>query len=99
MNETLGQGGQLALALRTQGAGPVTAYFHAYAGLIGTGELTGTISPDGKLNLSGRLMMGRNPFDCSLTGTLSGDRLTGSATFVRPGTGSNARSSFTLSRT
>jgi hypothetical protein len=98
MNETMGQGGQLALALHGQGAGPVTAHFHAYAGLIGTGELTGTMSPDGRLSLSGRLMMGRNPFDCTLTATVAGDRLTGSATFFRTGAGASARSSFTLSR-
>ena len=99
MNETMGQGGQLALALRTQGGpGPVTAHFHAYAGLIGTGELTGTMSPDGRLSLSGRLMMGRNPFDCTLSGTVEGGRLTGSATFIRAGGGTTAQSSFTLSR-
>jgi hypothetical protein len=99
MNETMGQGGQLDLAIRTQGStGPVTARFHAYAGLIGTGELTGTISEDGQVRLSGRLMMGQNPFDCSLNGKLAGDRLTGSATFVRAGGGSSAHSSLSLTR-
>ena len=99
MNDTMGQGGQLALSIRRSGpGGAVTAYFHASAGLIGTGELSGTMSPDGRVALAGRLMMGRNPFDCSLEASLAGDRLVGSASFVRASSGLTARSRFTLVR-
>ena len=99
MNETMGQSGQLSLTIRSDAApGPVVARFHAYAGLIGSGELTGSIGPNGRLNLSGQLMMGRNPYDCSLTGTISGGTLNGSATFVRASGNGSARSTFTLSR-
>jgi hypothetical protein len=98
-NETMGQSGQLSLTIRSGAApGPVDAHFHAYAGLIGSGELTGSVGPDGRLNLSGQLMMGPNPYNCSLSGTLNGGTLTGSATFVRAGGRGSARSTFTLSR-
>ena len=99
LNETMGQGGQLSLQLRIQGAhGPVAALFHASKGLIGSGVLTGDISNNGRITLSGRLMMGRNPFDCALQGTLVGERLVGGATFVRVTSGAAAHSSFALSR-
>ena len=60
--------------------------------------LTGDIGTDGRITLSGRLMMGRNPFDCALQATLKGERLVGAATFVRATSGVAAHSSFTLSR-
>lgn len=99
MNDTMGQGGRLSLQLRTDGsAGPVGAWFHASNGLIGTGTLRGKILPGGRITLSGRLMMGHNPFDCALQATLDGDRLVGEATFVRATSGARAHSSFTLTR-
>ena len=99
LNETMKQGGQLSLQLRIHGAhGPAAALFHASQGLIGSGVLTGDIGSDGRITLSGRLMMGRNPFDCALQGTLKGERLVGVATFVRVTSGVAAHSSFTLSR-
>lgn len=99
MNDTMGQGGRLSLQLRTDGSGrPVGAWFHASNGLIGTGPLSGEMGPDGRIRLSGRLMMGRNPFDCALRATLEGDRLVGEATFVRATSGATAHSSFALSR-
>lgn len=99
MNETMGQGGRLSLELRTDGSeGPVGAWFHASHGLIGTGTLRGRMHPDGRITLSGRLMMGRNPFDCALQATLDGDHLVGEATFVRATSGAKAHSRFTLRR-
>jgi len=97
LNETMNQGGQLALVLRRRGR-DVVAAFQASAGLIGTGELTGSITADGRLTLSGRLMMGRNPFDTVLTATLTGDVLTGTASFARPSGASATSSSFRLTR-
>jgi hypothetical protein len=99
VNDTMGQGGRLSLQLRTDGSeGPVGAWFHASHGLIGTGTLRGKIEPDGRITLSGRLMMGHNPFDCALQATLDGDRLVGEATFVRASSGARAHSRFTLRR-
>ncbi len=99
LNNTMGQGGQLSLKLRIRGAhGSVAAVFQASQGLIGSGVLTGDIHGDGQISLSGRLMMGRNPFDCVLEGKLQGERLVGVATFVRPTSGAAAHSSFKLSR-
>ena len=99
MNDTMGQGGRLSLQLRTGGSGgPVGAWFHASHGLIGTGTLRGEMHPGGQITLSGRLMMGHNPFDCALHATLDGDRLFGEATFVRATSGAKAHSSFTLTR-
>jgi hypothetical protein len=98
-NETLGREGQLSLSFRRPaGAGPVTLRFHASAGLLGTGALTGTISADGQLTATGRLMMGRNPFDCELTARITGDQLAGSASFVRSGRAAVSRSTFLLTR-
>ncbi len=99
MNETMGRGGQLSLKLRTRGTrGPVAAVFSASNGLIGSGVLRGEMGSDGRITLSGRLMMGRNPFDCALEATLKGGRLVGGATFVRATSGASAHSSFSLTR-
>ena len=85
-NDTIGIGGRLSLAVRRIGPnGAVLVRFEASNGLVGSGELSGTLSPDGVLTASGTLMMGRNPFECDLAGTLSAERLTGSASFVRLG--------------
>ena len=99
LNNTMGQGGRLLLELRIRDAhGSVAALFQASQGLIGSGVLTGDIQRDGKISLSGRLMMGRNPFDCVLEARLDGERLVGVATFVRSTSGAAAHSSFKLSR-
>jgi hypothetical protein len=98
-NETMGQGGQMALVISKQnGSGAFSARFNAWGGLIGSGELSGHLSADGRIVASGQLMMGRNLFLCELVGTIQGDQLAGSATFVRAGTGHTARSHFTLSK-
>jgi hypothetical protein len=98
-NETMGQGGQMALVISKQnGSGALSARFSAWGGLIGSGELSGHMSADGRIVASGQLMMGRNPFLCELVATIQGDQLAGSATFVRAGTGHTARSHFTLSK-
>lgn len=99
MNDTMGQGGQLSLQLSFISAnGTIGAFFHASHGLIGSGVLKGTMAPGGRVLLSGRLMMGRNPFDCDLTARIQGNSLVGEATFVRRATGSRAHSSFSLER-
>ncbi len=98
LNETMNQTGQLSLDIRRSSSTNVTATFHAFAGLIGSGGLAGTITADGRIIASGRLMMGRNPFDTTLTATIIGNRLEGTAIFVRPETGSAARSRFSLTR-
>lgn len=98
-NETLGQGGQMSLVIRRRGPpGAVTARFEAWGGLLGSGELAGTLSDDGRLSASGQLMVGRNPFICDLNGRMIGGKLTGAATFVRPRGGRISRSTFTLTR-
>lgn len=97
-NETMGQGGQVTILVRTGDDGTATAHFNAFAGLLGTGELGGSLSKSGRLALSGQLMVGRNPFQCDLSGTMTGDRLTGSASFTRTTGGPVSRSSFTLTR-
>ncbi len=98
-NETLRLSGKLSLEIIRDGApGAVRARFHAWRGLLGTGELSGTLSPDGRIVLSGQLLMGRNPFLCDLTGEIKGDRVTGSARFVRPWGGTIALSNFDLLR-
>ena len=99
MNETMGQSGHLSLQLHLHGMhGPVNAVFHASKGLIGSGVLTGDVGNDGQITLSGRLMMGPNPYDCALTGALKGEQLIGAATFTRATSGLAAHSKFTLSR-
>jgi len=96
-NETMGQSGQLRIALQRQAQpGAVKVRFDASAGLVGSGELAGTLSDSGRLAVSGQLMMGRNAYDCDLQGTLAGGTLTGVAGFVRAGGSSVWRSSFRL---
>jgi hypothetical protein len=101
-NDTIGIGGRLTLAIRRVGPnGAVSIRFDASNGLVGTGELTGRLSADGYLTASGTLMMGRNPFECDLAGTLSAERLTGSASFTRLGAesgGPTSQSRFALTR-
>ena len=96
-NETLRLTGKLSLEIiRGSSPGMVRAKFHAWNGLLGTGELVGTVSADGRLALSGRLLMGRNAFQCNLDGVIRGNRLSGSAKFVRPWGGDIALSNFNL---
>ena len=98
-NETIGQGGRVTLAIgrrRTDGA--FTARFEASQGLSGRGVLAGVVSGTGRITASGQLLMGRNPFLCDLSGMLSGDTLTGSASFVRPGAATVYHSRFSLVR-
>jgi hypothetical protein len=98
-NDTLHQGGQMSLVIRHAGpSGTVTARFEAWGGLLGSGELAGRLAADGQLTLSGELMVGRNPFDCTLSGVVSGAGLAGTADFVRAGTGRTAYSRFALTR-
>ena len=98
-NETMGQGGQVRIVLRRQAQpGAVTARFDASAGLLGSGELTGTLSDTGRLSVSGQLMVGRNAFSCDLRGVVSGGTLTGAAGFVRVGGSSVSHSSFRLTQ-
>lgn len=99
MNETMQRGGQLTLQILRHGNSDIiTVEFRASAGLVGTGELTGTISGDGQISAAGRLLMGRNPFDCVLRATSTGGTLTGGATFIHVGSTHSARSTFTLAR-
>lgn len=98
-NETIQQGGQMSLVIRRQGAsGAVTARFEAWGGLLGSGELAGHLSEDGRIAATGQLMVGKNPFICDLSGTLVGDHLTGSATFVHSANGNTSHTRFTLKR-
>jgi len=99
-NETMGQGGHVALVIRKQAPdGAITARFDASQGLLGSGVLAGSMSRTGRITASGQLMVGKNPFNCDLSGTIVGDKLTGSASFVRSGgSGWAARSVFTLTR-
>lgn len=99
-NETMRQGGHVALVIRRQlQGGAITARFDASQGLLGSGVLAGSMSGTGRITASGQLMVGKNPFNCDLSGTIVGDKLTGSASFVRSGnTGWAARSVFTLTR-
>ncbi len=98
-NQTMNRSGRLALAItKDPVSGTIRATFHAGEGLLGTGELSGNITPDGRISASGVLMMGRNPFLCDLVGQLSGSQLVGSAQFVRPWGGRIAHSVFRLAR-
>ena len=98
-NDTLQQGGQMSLVIKRQDpSGAVTARFEAWGGLLGSGELTGHLSEDGRLRASGLLMVGKNPFVCDLSGLVAGDELTGSASFVRSRGGRVAHSRLTLTR-
>lgn len=99
VNETMHQGGQLSLVItRLATPGSIRARFDAGEGLLGSGELVGSLSDDGRISASGQLMMGKNPFICDLSGLIIGDKLTGSASFVRTSGGRTAHSSFLLSR-
>ena len=99
-NETMQQGGQMSLAIRWQGpAGAIIVRFQAWGGLLGSGELAGHLSEDGRISASGQLMVGKNLFICDLSGLVVGGKLTGSASFVRSGgSGRVAHSRFTLTR-
>ena len=98
-NETMQQGGQMSLAISKQRpSGAIIARFEAWGGLLGSGELTGHLSADGRISASGQLMVGKNLFVCDLSGLVAGDKLTGSASFVRSGGGRVAHSRFTLTR-
>lgn len=99
-NETIRQSGHVALVIRKQApGGAITARFDASQGLLGSGVLAGSMSGTGRITASGQLMVGKNPFNCDLNGTIVGDKLTGSASFVRNGgSGLAARSVFTLTR-
>lgn len=99
VNDTMGQAGTLSLKMTPDPVGArVGAFFQASHGLIGTGVLNGAVGPGGKIKLSGRLMMGRNPFACTLHATLEGGHLVGEATFIRQSNGAAAHSTFALSR-
>ena len=98
MNVTMQQGGQLALMIRQREPGRITIDFRASSGLIGAGQMTGTMTGDGRISATGRLMMGRNPFDCVLNAVSDGDTLIGEAHFTRVGTNSSAHGTFNLSR-
>lgn len=83
-NETLGRTGGLQLQVTPTGRGEdVVVRFEAYRGLVGSGQLAGRLTPDGRLFASGVLMMGANPFKTELDGVLSGNSLTGSARYTR----------------
>ncbi len=98
-NETMGQSGHVSLVIRRQPAtDAITARFNASQGLVGSGVLAGSVSGTGRITASGQLLMGKNPFLCDLNGVLNGNTLTGSASFVRSGTGATYHSRFTLVR-
>lgn len=99
-NETLRQGGRLMLSIRPAGQpGAVSVRFEASSGLIGSGELFGTLDTEGHLAASGTLLMGRNPHDTELRGTISGNSLSGAASFQRPAMATGrTRSTFRLAR-
>lgn len=98
-NETMGQGGHVTLVIRKNApTGAITARFYASQGLSGAGILAGSVSGTGRITASGRLLMGKNPFICDLSGTLHDDTLTGSASFVRSGRSMVYHSRFKLVR-
>ena len=98
-NQTMNRSGRLALAITKEPAsGTIRASFHAGEGLLGSGELAGNITPDGRISATGVLMMGHNAFICELSGQLVGRQLVGSAQFVRPWGGRIAHSVFKLVR-
>ena len=99
VNETMHQSGQMSLVIRKRASsGTIAARFEAWGGLLGSGELLGTLSEDGRISASGRLMVGKNSFTCALGGVMKGDTVVGSATFVREGGTYTARSIFTLTK-
>jgi hypothetical protein len=99
VNETMHQSGQMSLVIRKRASsGTIAARFEAWGGLLGSGELLGTLSEDGRISASGQLVMGKNSFTCALGGVMTGDTIVGSATFVREGGTYTARSVFTLTK-
>lgn len=98
MNVTMQQGGQLALMILQREPGRITIDFRASSGLIGAGQMTGTMTGDGRISATGRLMMGRNPFNCVLNAFSDGKTLVGEASFTRVGTHSSAHGTFNLTR-
>jgi hypothetical protein len=98
-NTAMHRKGKLSVAIVPQGSsGAITARFDAGAGLLGPGELAGNLSEGGHVSAHGRLMVGDNAFFCYLRGSIIGNRLIGSARFVRSNGGRVTRSSFTLIR-
>ena len=102
-NETLGRGGGLQLLVTRVGQGEAVAVqFEAFRGLVGTGQLSGRLSNDGRLVATGTLMMGANPFTTELEGTISGKQLVGTVRYTRmvaPGERpSSTQGSFRLAR-
>ncbi|WP_458098338.1 nSTAND3 domain-containing NTPase [Roseomonas sp. WA12] len=97
-NETMGQGGRLTLTVRQGPGRTVFISFEASNGLVGAGELAGSLAQDGRITASGTLMMGRNRHECELTGVMTGTSLTGAATFQRSASNTKARSTFNLIR-
>ncbi len=98
-NETMRQGGHVSLVIHRQPAtDAITARFNASRGLVGSGVLAGSVSETGRITASGQLLMGKNPFLCDLNGTLSGNTLTGSASFIRSSSGATYHSRFNLMR-
>ncbi len=86
VNDTLGTTGRLTLGLRpVEPEGAIRVRFQASAGLLGTGELAGTISQDGRLTVSGPLAVGANTFFCRIEAIVTPDTLSGGATYSRPG--------------
>lgn len=102
-NETLGRSGGLQLVVTRIGQGErVVVLFEAFRGLIGSGQLAGRLSTDGRLVASGTLMMGPNFFTTELDGTILADQLVGTVRYTRvvePGArASNSHGSFRLLR-
>ena len=98
-NETMGQRGHVRLVIHKQApTGAITARFDASQGLSGTGTLAGRVSESGRITATGQLLMGKNPFLCDFIGTLNGDTLVGSASFVRSGNSRVYYSRFNLIR-
>ena len=91
--------GTLSLVITGQGSpSSIKAQFAAGERLLGFGELTGTLSNDGRISASGQLMMGKSPFYCNLRGLIVGDKLNGYAMFVRTSGGRVMHSRFRLAR-
>jgi type II secretory pathway predicted ATPase ExeA len=102
-NETLGRSGRLQMVVTRVGQGDAAAVrFEASRGLVGAGQLAGSLSPEGRLFASGTLMMGANPFATEIEGTITGNQLVGTVKYTRvvePGLRpSGTRGSFRLAR-
>jgi hypothetical protein len=82
-NDTYNANGSVALEVtRDLAAGTARSRFRACCGLTGSGELEGTISPDGELDQSGQISVGMTSMRMDLRGHLSGSRLSGDADIV-----------------